>query len=180
MNHIIEYTEGATLLIRIPTGKKRLPVEKGIHMEWRYCCRKKKAETKARWVHIIMEQPHISGYKLWRNLPLRLDRPHDISIVLMHKLDDKWDFSAEWVYGTGNAVTLATIKFPGPDGWEIQTFDKRNSYRAADYHGLMFRLHDQRKLNGAQLPGTSECVDVSTVKTHFIIISELIQEVAKL
>jgi len=54
----------------------------------------------------------------------------------MQKLNDKWDLSADWVFGSGNAVTLATIKFPGLDEWELQTYEKRNSYRAANYHRL--------------------------------------------
>ncbi|MBK7212385.1 MAG: TonB-dependent receptor [Bacteroidales bacterium] len=137
MNQIIEYTEGASYLNSNANWEEKVTVGKGNSYGMEILLQKKEGNTKG-WI----------GYTLsWSNrtfpeinygetFPYKFDRRHDISIVLMQKIDDKWDFSAEWVYGTGNAVTLATIKFPGPDGWEIQTFDKRNSYRAADYHRL--------------------------------------------
>ena len=43
-----------------------------------------------------------------KTYPYKYDRRHDISIVFKQKLKENIDFSATWVYGTGNAMTLAT------------------------------------------------------------------------
>ncbi len=137
MNHIIEYTEGATYLNSNSNWEEKVTSGKGNSYGMEILLQKKEGRTKG-WIGYTLSWSNrtFPDINYGETFPYKFDRRHDISIVLMHKLDDKWDFSAEWVYGTGNAVTLATIKFPGPDGWEIQTFDKRNSYRAADYHRL--------------------------------------------
>jgi len=73
--------------------------------------------------------------------------------VLNHKLKDNIDIGVTWVYGTGNAVTLALEKYNElsnykylvgtPDGRDfsyyssmISYFEKRNSYRVPAYHRL--------------------------------------------
>ena len=43
--------------------------------------------------------------------PYRYDRRHAIGIVLSYKVADNADIAATWVYGTGNAVTLAQEKY---------------------------------------------------------------------
>ncbi|MEP7217966.1 MAG: TonB-dependent receptor, partial [Bacteroidota bacterium] len=37
----------------------------------------------------------------------RYDRRHDISVVLTYKLGESWEMGATWVYGTGQAFTMA-------------------------------------------------------------------------
>jgi hypothetical protein len=67
--------------------------------------------------------------------PVKHDRTHDVSIVLMYGFNDKLKVSANWVYNTGNAVT-----FPGGkyviDGVIVPAYTNRNGYRMPDYHRL--------------------------------------------
>jgi hypothetical protein len=67
--------------------------------------------------------------------PVKHDRTHDVSIVLMYDFNDKLKVSANWVYNTGNAVT-----FPGGkyviDGVTVPAYTNRNGYRMPDYHRL--------------------------------------------
>ncbi|MDX1348658.1 MAG: TonB-dependent receptor [Putridiphycobacter sp.] len=63
------------------------------------------------------------------------DRTHDISIVLMYKLNQRLNFSASWVYYTGNAVTFPSGKYT-IEGQVINEFTERNGYRMPDYHRL--------------------------------------------
>ena len=46
--------------------------------------------------------------------PYKFDRRHDVSVALTHKFSDKWTVGLVWVYGTGNAVTLATERYNEP------------------------------------------------------------------
>jgi len=94
--------------------------------------------------------------------PYKYDRRHDISVVTSFPLNEKWDFSASWVYGTGTAHTLPTERYMGNSSLsnyygyfgsidvgynpydlqigefngELEHIDSRNSIRAADYHRL--------------------------------------------
>jgi len=86
--------------------------------------------------------------------PFKYDRRHDLSIVYTYKLNDKIDFSATWVYGTGNAITLATghyltiddndylehideTNYTGPFKlYEAYIYGGKNSFRMRDYHRL--------------------------------------------
>jgi len=63
------------------------------------------------------------------------DRPHDISIVGMYKLDRKWMLSASWVYNTGNAVSFPSGKYRA-DGRTVYYYSERNGYRMPAYHRL--------------------------------------------
>ena len=67
--------------------------------------------------------------------PAKHDRTHDLSIVAIFRLNDKWDLSSSWVYSTGNAVTFPSGKYE-IDGTTVPAYTNRNGYRMPDYHRL--------------------------------------------
>jgi hypothetical protein len=67
--------------------------------------------------------------------PANQDRTHDLSLVGMYRLNNKWTFSASFVYQTGNAVTYPIGKY-AVNGKVINLYDKRNASRFPDYHRL--------------------------------------------
>ena len=83
-----------------------------------------------------------------RPYPFKYDRTHDISIVYLQKIKSNIQFSATWVYGTGNPYTLAAGKYlmttgPGDDLHPTsayykygQAYNELNSYRMRAYHKL--------------------------------------------
>lgn len=79
------------------------------------------------------------------------DRTHDISIVGMYELNNKWSLSAAWIYYTGNAVTYPSGKWGTIDGKEIPYYTGRNEYRAPAYHrldlGAVCKLKDTKKFS---------------------------------
>ncbi|MEL6674641.1 MAG: carboxypeptidase-like regulatory domain-containing protein [Bacteroidota bacterium] len=91
--------------------------------------------------------------------PFKYDRRHDLSIVVSHQFSKKISASATWVYGTGNAVSLAnagygTLErgynfnpfggllgtfqsvFSGADGGVLLYDNGRNGTRMQHYHRL--------------------------------------------
>ncbi|MDA3779668.1 MAG: carboxypeptidase-like regulatory domain-containing protein [Bacteroidales bacterium] len=79
--------------------------------------------------------------------PYRYDRRHDISLVVTYKFNDRIDAGLTWVYGTGNAVTLAQERYVpvseidnlSSDYTTFSTIDnygKRNNFRMPAYHRL--------------------------------------------
>ena len=69
----------------------------------------------------------------WYNA--RQDRTHDIAIVGMYQLNNKWTLSANWIYYTGDAVTYPSGKYR-LDNEVYFYYSERNGYRMPNYHRL--------------------------------------------
>ncbi|HRF27483.1 MAG TPA: TonB-dependent receptor [Ferruginibacter sp.] len=67
--------------------------------------------------------------------PAKYDRRHDLSIVGIYNLNDRWKLSANFVYGTGNATTLPQ-RFYLIGGILSQEYSRINAYRLPAYHRL--------------------------------------------
>ncbi|MCC9135460.1 carboxypeptidase-like regulatory domain-containing protein [Pontibacter silvestris] len=76
-----------------------------------------------------------------RRFPTSFDRRHDLSIVLLHKLNKRLHLTAAFVYGTGNAYSLPVARFAfqdieGDAATIVPIYADRNSFRLASYHRL--------------------------------------------
>lgn len=67
--------------------------------------------------------------------PAPFDRRHDLSVVGSYKLNDKWSFSATFVYGTGQPVTIPERRYL-VEGIVHNEYGPRNGFRLQDYHRL--------------------------------------------
>ncbi|GAB2973822.1 TonB-dependent receptor [Mucilaginibacter puniceus] len=65
----------------------------------------------------------------------KYDRTHDISLVGIYKLNNRWTFSATFVYGTGNAVTYPNGKYTVA-GVTTYYYSQRNADREPANHRL--------------------------------------------
>ncbi|MDF7818497.1 TonB-dependent receptor plug domain-containing protein [Runella sp. MFBS21] len=79
------------------------------------------------------------------------DRRHDISISLSYQLTPKWRVNTNWVYGTGQPVTLPVLYYDVPNfnftspslpnSTQLMfTQGERNAYRMLPYHRLDLSL----------------------------------------
>ena len=90
--------------------------------------------------------------------PFKYDRTHDISIVYQQKIKSNIQFSATWVFGTGNPYTLATGKYKMmPEVIDEifnesnyskygQTYNDLNSHRMRAYHKLDIGVNFYKKV----------------------------------
>ncbi len=67
--------------------------------------------------------------------PARQDRTHDVSVVAMYQLNKRISFSANWIYYTGDAVTMPSGSYV-VNGNIVPLYTERNGYRMPDYHRL--------------------------------------------
>lgn len=74
--------------------------------------------------------------------PAKYDRRHDLSIVANYDFNDNWSVATNFVYATGNAITLPTSWYLH-DGDVQFEFGPRNASRMPDYHRLDFSLNWQ-------------------------------------
>jgi hypothetical protein len=83
----------------------------------------------------------------------RYDRRHDVSVVVMHKLNARFSLSATWVYGTGNYATIAGGRFASQDLVRSQIsatpdYLRRNDFQMPPTHrldlGLVWKLKTKK------------------------------------
>jgi hypothetical protein len=67
--------------------------------------------------------------------PAIFDRRHDLSVVANYELNNKWELSSAFVFGTGSAFTpVRSVYFI--DQFPVQQYGARNSARLPDYHRI--------------------------------------------
>ena len=67
--------------------------------------------------------------------PAKYDRRHDLSLVGTYEHSPKWTFSAVFVFGSGNAITLPT-NYYFIEQQATPEYSKLNEYRLFPYHRL--------------------------------------------
>ncbi len=151
MENLIEYKEGASFFGSNKNWEDVVEIGKG----WSYGAELLLEKTTGKTTGWI-------GYTLsWTNrkfdnlndgkvYPYRYDRRHDISVVVTHKFNDKIDVGLVWVYGTGNAVSLALQKYNGLNDGNSQIIEhigEKNDYRMPAYHRLDLgvNIHKEKK-----------------------------------
>ncbi|WP_051359640.1 TonB-dependent receptor [Adhaeribacter aquaticus] len=67
--------------------------------------------------------------------PAKQDRTHDLSLVGIYNLNEKWTFSSTFIYNTGNAITFPSGKYR-INGRVENLYTERNGYRMPPYHRL--------------------------------------------
>jgi hypothetical protein len=76
-----------------------------------------------------------------KTFPFTYDRRHNFSVVGIYELNKKWNFSADFVFNTGSAYTLASGRVPVFGDGSLYDgiyydFTSRNNYRLGNYHRL--------------------------------------------
>lgn len=167
MQNVIEYKEGASFFgISQGSWEDLVEVGRGYSYGAEVLFEKRTGKTTG-WIGYTLSWTNRQFDKLndGKVFPYRYDRRHDVSIVLTHAFSERVDVGLVWVYGTGNAVTLALQKYsaagegttPGGGGFndfyvyyndsEINHIDQRNGYRMPSYHRLDLgvNLHKKKK-----------------------------------
>lgn len=99
---------------------------------------RKKAGKFTGWVGytISRSERQVDGINQDKWYATRQDRLHDISVVGLYQLNKRWNFSANFVYWTGNAVTFPSGKYLQQDGTVLFYYNGRNQDRLPAYHRL--------------------------------------------
>ena len=85
--------------------------------------------------------------------PFRYDRTHDVSAVALYRLSRKFDVSAAWTFGTGDAVTLPRAEFESPvfSSGNVSNWARRAGFEG--YYGSTEATAYSAR-NGFRLPAT--------------------------
>ena len=98
---------------------------------------KKKYGRLTGWISYTLSRTERQINGINQNLwyPANQDQTHNIAIVGIYKANEKWTFSADFVYNTGNAVSWPSGKYD-VNGRTVFYYSKRNSYRMPAYNRL--------------------------------------------
>lgn len=155
MNNLLAYKDGASFFGTSEGWENKVEMGKGRAKGLELMVRKTKGNLTG-WIGYTWSKIEHQFENINQNrwFPARYDRTHDISIVLTQKLNDKIDFGATWVYGTGNAITLPTYEIKTIEAnnkkndvfWrEKPYFKNRNNYRMPAYHRLDLGVNFHKK-----------------------------------
>ena len=91
--------------------------------------------------------PNLS-VNMGEKFPFQFNRRHNIKIVLSHKFSERFELTTNWLFGTGNNITIATGQFGfffSENNLEEPSnpiiFGSKNNYGLPDYHRLDIKLN---------------------------------------
>jgi len=124
----IDYKDGAQLLVNQDV-EKELVYGSGRAYGIEFFLKKKYGRFNG-WVGYTLSRTEdkFAAINNGNYFPATQDRTHDISIVGIYKLNERWSFSSDFVYGTGNAVSFPTGKY-NIGGLTTFSYSSRNGYR---------------------------------------------------
>lgn len=135
MENIIEYKEGSSFFNSATGWEDKVESGRGSSYGGELFVQKKKGKFTG-----------MLGYTLsWTNrtftnlnngetFPYKYDRRHDFKVAGVYTISPQIELSADWLYGTGNAITLPIGYHLGPDGSRVTDYGSRNGYRMPAYH----------------------------------------------
>jgi hypothetical protein len=102
------------------------------------CARKKGKTTGLIGYTLSWTNRQFPDLNFGRTFPYRYDRRHDFKTAVVHKISDRIELSADFVFGTGQAISLPEEKYIDHNGNEVQVYKERNGFRMAPFHRLDF------------------------------------------
>lgn len=148
MQNVLEYKEGASFFNASNTWEEKIETGTGKSYGLELFLQKKKGRfTGMMGYTLSWTTRHFDNLNNGKEFPYRYDRRHDFKVAGIYELAKNIEVSAEWVYGTGNALTLPVGYYNGPDGNTVQVFGERNGYRMPSYHraDVSIKFSKQRK-----------------------------------
>ncbi len=190
MDNVVSYKEGANFFVNLDESwEDKIVQGKGEAYGLELFLQRQKGRLTG-WV----------GYTLsWNNrqfddindgkeFPFRYDRRHDFSIVGVYKYTDNITFSANWAYGTGNAVSLGTLNVPVDYDLSASRFDPenrvysnlygsqssvaKNNYRMSSFHRLDMSVSFHKKKKKYERTWVIGLYNAYGNKNPFFILSE--------
>ncbi|HYV90691.1 MAG TPA: TonB-dependent receptor [Chitinophagales bacterium] len=146
MNNLIEYKEGASYLnSNVDEWDTKVEVGDGTSYGGELFIQKKTGRlTGLLGYTLAWNWRKFDNLNFGEKFPFRYDHRHDFEIAAVYKLKPNIELSGEWVYETGNAITLPIAAYEGSslfyDAYQsngsVQYYSSRNGFRMKAYHRI--------------------------------------------
>jgi hypothetical protein len=135
MKNVIEYKEGASFFNTTSNWEDKIEIGKGSSYGAELFLQKKKGRLTGMLGYTLSwTTRQFNNLNMGEEFPYRYDRRHDIKIAAVYHLSKSIELSADWVYGTGVAITMPLGIAPDEQGNPLEVYGKRNDYRMPAYH----------------------------------------------
>ncbi len=182
MRNLLDFRDGAELFVNDSLDREFV-FGKGESYGAEFYIEKKQGKTTG-WIGYTLSWTNRQFNEInnGRWFPARNDRRHDLSVVVMHKLNSRFSLSGTFVYGTGQAVSLPIGRFiiQDIDGGKpsvVPVYTERNSFRLPAYHRMDIGVvyHFNPKWGEADL--TFSVYNVYNRRnTYFIYFEEIVDD----
>ncbi len=147
MSNLVEYRDGANLALR-SFFESEYVFGEGSSYGMEFFLKRRLGDLTG-WLSYTLSRserkfPDINNGE---SFPAKFDRTHDVAIVLIYEPTEKWNFSANWVYATGNAITIPHGKYE-LQGKTFDAYSPRNNYRMPAYHRLDLSVSYKNDVGG--------------------------------
>jgi hypothetical protein len=139
MNNIIEYAEGASFYYSGFNNQWEDKVElgKGKNYGMEFFLEKKKGLTRGMISYTLaFNNRQFDKLNDGKVFPFKYDRRHDFKIAVVHTVDKKLELSADWVFNTGQALSLPVEVIQNQNGGDVEIYKQRNQFRMPNTHRL--------------------------------------------
>lgn len=167
MNHILSYKEGASFIningenSNDPSWQDNVTSGRGWSYGTELLVRKKTGKLSG-WVGYTLSWTkwNFPELNFGQTFYPRHDRRHDVSVVTIYEINKHITLSANWVYGTGNALTLPVSKYTGIQEYffgsvaddqehlmntELSEYSGRSNFRAEPFHRMDIAIQFRKK-----------------------------------
>jgi len=135
MDNVIEYKEGTSFLNTTSGWEDRVVSGKGWSYGAELFIQKKKGKFTGMFGYTLSwTNRRFDALNNGETFPYRYDRRHDIKVAGVYNISSRLQVSAEWVYGTGNAITIPVAAYNATNGQKLTIYSARNGYRMPAYH----------------------------------------------
>jgi len=146
MKNVIEYAEGASYMNATSNWEDKVELGKGWSYGLEFFVQKKAGKTNGMLGYTLSwTKRQFDNLNYGKTFPYKYDRRHDVKLAVVHNVNKKFDISANWIFGTGQAITLPTEVYLDNSGREVEVFDGRNGFRMNNYHHLDVSMKFKKK-----------------------------------
>lgn len=147
MRNVIEYAEGASYLDPTSNWENKVEIGNAKSYGAEFFIQRKKGRTTGLLGYTLSwTNRQFDNINFGKTFPYRYDRRHDFKVAVVHKLSPKIELSADWVYGTGQAISLPAEKYIDANGNQVQVYKERNGYRMPANHRLDVSISFNKQL----------------------------------
>ena len=148
MDHVLEYEEGASFTNTTINWEQRVAIGNGKSRGLEMMIQKKKGTTNGLVSYTWSKSDRtFANINEGKTFPYRYDRRHDFKFVVVHQFSPKSELSADWIFSTGQAMTVPLQTYVDGNGEQITVYSERNAFRMPAYHrgDISMSFHKQHK-----------------------------------
>lgn len=137
MENLIEYKEGASFINTTSDWQTKVASGDGRSYGVEFLIQKKTGRLSG-WLGYTWSRTlrQFDELNFGKEFPYKFDRRHDLSVVASYKVNQVFNISGTFVYGTGNAISLPVSSYESVNYGEINHYESRNGFRMRSYHRM--------------------------------------------